>query len=162
MPTPESRVAKALKIAEPEARELIRQVQALLDHPPEGARIARCLEAYTDMPRTPEGVAAKLVRLGWAGSLKEPEQSPPAAIPKARREAAGKREDAPRVPRRKKQNVGNPPPKMWPEPETIEPDTLDKTHVPVDRLPTCPHGIPKTRPCAICEPERFKMLSDPD
>ena len=32
----------------------------------------------------------------------------------------------------------------------------------VRRLPMCPHGVPKTALCAICDPGRFAMLADPD
>jgi len=156
-----SRVAKALNTTEAEALEFISLVRARLDWPARHAWIAKCLEEFPDIPHTPEGVAAKLVRLGWAGPPEIQKRIPRSSIPKTRRKVARRSRKLPRVSRAGKQNY-SPPPQSWPGRETIKSDTFDKTHVSVGKFPTCSHGIPKTRPCAICEPERFLMLNGPD
>lgn len=153
-----SRVAKALNSTEAEALEFISLARARLGWPAKHAWIARCLEEYPDVPRTPEGVAAKLGQLSWAVPPEERTRIPRPSVSKAQKRRARKPS---RVPRARNRQY-SPPSEPWPTRETVKPDTFDKTHVPVGKLSTCPHGVPKTSLCAICNPKKFAKEGDSD
>lgn len=54
----------------------------------------------------------------------------------------------------------NLPPKSNPKEKNVEPyDKLAHERISEQALAHCPHGVPKTRVCAICDPEKFKEIN---
>lgn len=159
MPTAESRVATVLCISEAEAQKFIRRVRTLLSAPPNDVWIARCLEEHPHLPHTPEAVAAKMKASGWVSpATRERKEGQPSSKakqgnqPRARtggtRQSSGRRQGF----KRRRQ-----PPPTWNDPTDAAADPFDPARVPLGRLGKCPHGVPLTDVCAICDPEKFKQ-----
>jgi hypothetical protein len=162
MPTAESRVATVLRISEAEAQRFIRQVRALLSAPPNDVWIARCLEEYPHLPHTPDAVAAKMKALGWVSpARRERKERQPSSKAKQGNQSRARTGGAQQPSsRRQGYRRWRQPPPTWNDPTDAAPDPFDPARVPLGRLDKCPHGVPLTHVCAICNPEKFKQRGD--
>jgi hypothetical protein len=139
-------IASMLNVPVAEAHHFCAQVQRRLGQAPAYVMIAQCLQMHPDMPRTPDAVAAKLIESGWS--------------PRGRSSKVQGRTSKTRQRRRIRE------PSLKLEPIKARKDyglkpcsVLDKSRVAADRLRKCPHGIPVTEPCGICNREEFARLT---
>jgi hypothetical protein len=170
MATAESRVARLLGINEAEARSFIGRVRALLPMPPNDVWIARCLEEYPDIPHTPEAVVVKMKVLGWvthpakkSGTPRRKQTGRASGRTKTGNRPGAEARGA-RPSRRRRIGFSQPyqGPPTWNDPTDADAKPLDPSRVPLRRLTRCPHGVPRTDVCAICEPDWFERLGDVD
>ena len=146
--SPEARVSWVLGVEVRVARTFIEHVRSLLVAPPGAEEVALCLEAHPHL-RAPLVLAYRLAEESYAKEHPA-EHRPPQLEPRGFR--SGRKE--PRRPRTKW--------KPWNDPRDAEPDPFDPSRVPLGSVRTCPHGVPLTGVCRICNPEKFEMLGDVD
>ena len=133
-----SRLAILLWASEAEARKFSAEVRRQFEpteRRPSNREIAKCVERSRRRGSlSPQEVAKRIRRR----RKKQERQQPRAAQPKGRRKPT-------------RRAVGATPDVPAPSP-TMAYDPRPFT----DMVAKCPHGVPTTRRCAICSPEKFK------
>jgi len=151
------RISESLRCSEEDARKFCNEVQkAIGKSPPSYKVIADCIGSKEPNDFNVESVAKALLESGWDSSKKNKKSS----------KKAGKRSKTGSTVRNFR---------FWDLPDSssrastsgreqgVESRSVfDKERFPLHKMKKCPHGVPTTRLCAICDPEKFKEMTGID